>query len=267
MDMADYVVTEAGFGADLGAEKFIDIKCRQTGIKPELIIIVATIRAMKYHGGKDRDLLNEEDLVSLEKGFSNLQRHIENCNKHFGLNILVAINHFHSDTSSEIKFVQSKVAELGFKAILCSHWGEGSKGAQELAKESIRLLEKPSTFNYLYESSDSIVSKLETIARKIYHAKDVVFESEALEQLKDVEDNYADFPVCIAKTPYSFSSDPKNLGAASDHSLVVTEIRLARGAGFIVAICGAVMTMPGLPIKPASEDIFVNKKGEIEGLS
>ena len=267
MDMADYVVTEAGFGADLGAEKFIDIKCRQTGLKPGLIIIVATIRAMKYHGGKDKALLNEEDLVALEKGFSNLQRHIENCNEHFGLNILVAINHFQSDTSSEIELVQNKVTELGFKAIVCSHWGEGSKGAEELAKESINLLKSPSTFNYLYDINDSIVSKLESIAHKIYHAKDVVFEDEALEQLNDVKDKYAHFPVCIAKTPYSFSSDPKNIGATKDHSLVIREIRLARGAGFIVAICGSLMTMPGLPIKPASEEIFVNKRGEIEGLS
>jgi len=267
MNMAEYVVTEAGFGADLGAEKFIDIKCRQTGLEPDLVVIVATVRAMKYHGGKEKDKLNDEDLIALERGFSNLQRHIENCNKHFGLNILVAINHFKSDSLEEIDLVQKKVKELGFKAILCSHWSEGGKGAESLANESIRLLQSPSKFNFLYEINDSIVKKIEIIANKIYHAKDVVYEDGALEQLKQVKDKYAHLPVCIAKTPYSFSSDPKNVGAATDHTLIIREIRLARGAGFIIAICGSLMTMPGLPLIPASEEIFVNKDGEIEGLS
>ena len=266
-DMADYVVTEAGFGSDLGAEKFIDIKCRQTGLEPSLIVIVATIRAMKYHGGKKVEELNNEDLASLEKGFSNLERHIENCSKHFGLNLVVAINHFQTDTDEEVKLVQEKVDKLGFKAILCSHWGEGSKGAELLAKEAINLAEKPNQFKFLYDTKDSIKSKLITIAQNIYRAKDVIFEDEALSQLNVIEDEYAHLPVCIAKTPYSFSGDAKAIGAVSDHTLTIREIRLARGAGFIVAICGSVMTMPGLPLKPASEGIALNTSGEIEGLS
>ena len=266
-DMADYVVTEAGFGSDLGAEKFIDIKCRQTGLEPSLIVIVATIRAMKYHGGKKVEELNNEDLASLEKGFSNLERHIENCSKHFGLNLVVAINHFQTDTDEEVKLVQEKVDKLGFKAILCSHWGEGSKGAALLAKEAINLAEKPNQFKFLYDTKDSIKSKLITIAQNIYRAKDVIFEDEALSQLNVIEDEYAHLPVCIAKTPYSFSGDAKAIGAVSDHTLTIREIRLARGAGFIVAICGSVMTMPGLPLKPASEGIAINTFGEIEGLS
>ena len=266
-NVANYVVTEAGFGADLGAEKFIDIKCRQTGLEPNVIVIVATIRAMKYHGGKKVEELNNEDLVTLEKGFSNLERHIENCSQHYGLNLVVGINHFKTDTDQEIKLVQEKVEKLGFKAILCSHWGEGSKGAELLAKEAISLAEKPNQFKYLYDSKDSIKSKLNTIAQKIYRAKDVIFEDEALSQLDVIEDEYAHLPVCIAKTPYSFSGDAKEIGAASGHTLTIREIRLVRGAGFIVAICGSVMTMPGLPLKPASEGITVNSSGEIEGLS
>ena len=266
-NMAEYVVTEAGFGADLGAEKFIDIKCRQTGLEPSLIVIVATIRAMKYHGGKKVEDLNNEDLDALEKGFANLERHIENCSQHYGLNLVVGINHFKTDTDEEIKLVQEKVEKLGFKAILCSHWGEGSKGAELLAKEAINLVDKPNQFKYLYDTKDSIKSKLNTIAQNIYRAKDVMFEDEALKQLNLIEDEYAHFPVCIAKTPYSFSGDAKEIGAVSDHTLTIREIRLVRGAGFIVAICGSVMTMPGLPLKPASEGIAINSSGEIEGLS
>ena len=266
-NMAEYVVTEAGFGADLGAEKFIDIKCRQTGLEPSLIVIVATIRAMKYHGGKKVEDLNNEDLDALEKGFANLERHIENCSQHYGLNLVVGINHFKTDTDEEIKLIQEKVEKLGFKAILCSHWGEGSKGAELLAKEAINLVDKPNQFKYLYDTKDSIKSKLNTIAQNIYRAKDVMFEDEALKQLNLIEDEYAHFPVCIAKTPYSFSGDAKEIGAVSDHILTIREIRLVRGAGFIVAICGSVMTMPGLPLKPASEGIAINSSGEIEGLS
>lgn len=266
-NMAEYVVTEAGFGADLGAEKFIDIKCRQTGLEPSLIVIVATIRAMKYHGGKKVEDLNNEDLDALEKGFANLERHIENCSQHYGLNLVVGINHFKTDTDEEIKLIQEKVEKLGFKAILCSHWGKGSKGAELLAKETINLVDKPNQFKYLYDTKDSIKSKLNTIAQNIYRAKDVMFEDEALKQLNLIEDEYAHFPVCIAKTPYSFSGDAKEIGAVSDHTLTIREIRLVRGAGFIVAICGSVMTMPGLPLKPASEGIAINSSGEIEGLS
>jgi formate--tetrahydrofolate ligase len=266
-NMAEYVVTEAGFGADLGAEKFIDIKCRQTGLEPNLIVIVATIRAMKYHGGKKVEELNNEDLVALEKGFANLERHIENCSQHYGLNLVVAINHFQTDTDKEVNLIQAKVDKLGFKAILCSHWGEGSKGAELLAKEAINLVEKPNEFKYLYDTKDSIKSKINTIAQNIYRAKDVMFEDEALSKLNLIEDEYAHLPVCIAKTPYSFSGDAKEIGAVSEHILTIREIRLVRGAGFIVAICGSVMTMPGLPLKPASEGIAINSSGEIEGLS
>jgi formate--tetrahydrofolate ligase len=269
MSIADFVVTEAGFGADLGVEKFIDIKCRQTGLIPDLIVIVATIKAMKYHGGNEVDQLKQEDLNALKQGFPNLERHINNCHEHFGINVLVAINHFETDTPAEIEFIQDAVKALGFEAILCKHWGEGPKGAENLAKSVIKLLEEPptSSFKFLYEDEDSIINKLEKVARKIYHADKLIFEKEALTQLKEIEVEYRLFPVCIAKTPYSFSSDPKSRGVVSNHSLVIREVRLVRGAGFILAICGALMTIPGLPLVPASEGITVNAEGEIEGLS
>jgi formate--tetrahydrofolate ligase len=269
LSLADYVVTEAGFGADLGAEKFIDIKCRATGLNPDIIVLVATIRALKYHGGLEKDELNGENLVALEKGFANLSRHIKNCNEHYGKEVVVALNHFALDTDQEIQFVQDAVKDLGASCFVCRHWADGPKGAMDLANGIIEMLKladkKP--IKYVYDLDASLSEKIETIAKKIYHAKDVKFEPEALEQLEDLSKKYNDFPVCIAKTPYSFSSDPAQRGAASDHTLAVRELRLSRGAGFIVAVCGDLMTMPGLPKVPASEHIYVDKSGFIVGLS
>jgi formate--tetrahydrofolate ligase len=267
LDLADYVVTEAGFGADLGAEKFIDIKCRKTGITPDLVVIVATIRAIKFHGGVKKEDLNQENSEALREGFKNLERHITNCNQHFGLNVLVAINKFQTDTDSEVEFVQNKVKDLGFEAILCEHWEKGADGAEALALAAIDLVDKPSQFKFLYNNEQSLESKIETIAKNIYHADEVIYEDEASKQLKELELKYSSFPVCIAKTPYSFSSDPALKGAASNHKLNIRELRLARGAEFIVAICGSLMTLPGLPKKPASEMIGISVDGLIEGLS
>ena len=267
LDLADIVVTEAGFGADLGAEKFIDIKCRQTGISPDLVVIVATIRALKYHGGVKKDNLDKEDVTALNKGFENLKRHIDNCHKNFGLNVLVGINRFQSDTENEIKIVQDQVKSLGFDAILCEHWEKGADGAKDLALAALDWLKRPSNFKFLYKNEQSLISKIETIAKNIYHADQVVFEDDALTQINELELKYSSLPVCIAKTPYSFSSDPELKGAVSNHKLNIRELRLVRGAGFIVAICGSLMTLPGLPKKPASEIIGVNSNGSIEGLS
>ena len=267
LDLADFVVTEAGFGADLGAEKFIDIKCRQTGITPDLVVIVATIRALKYHGGVKKENLGKEDPGALKEGFKNLERHINNCHQQFGLNVLVGINKFQSDTDGEIKFVQDRVKSLGFEAILCEHWEKGADGAEDLALAVLNWVEKPSNFKFLYQKEQSLTIKIETIAKNIYHADQVIYEDEALSQLNELESKYSTLPVCIAKTPYSFSSDPELKGAASNHKLNIRELRLVRGAGFIVAICGSLMTLPGLPKKPASETIGISSNGLIEGLS
>ena len=268
MDLADYVITEAGFGADLGAEKFINIKCRQTGLSPDLIVIVATIKALKFHGGIELDQITKENIGALKKGFENLSRHIQNCNEHYGLNVVVAINQFNTDTAAEIELVQSMVKNLGFEAILCTHWGDGPKGAEALANKVISLTENEPTkqLKLLYPDNASIKEKLEVIAKKIYHANAVTFEDKALLQIDSIPKDCLHFPVCIAKTPYSFSAESSARGAASNHNLLVREINLVRGAGFIVAICGDVMRMPGLPKIPASNSMTVTD-GKIQGLS
>ena len=268
MDLADYVITEAGFGADLGAEKFINIKCRQTGLSPDLIVIVATIKALKFHGGIELDQITKENIGALKKGFENLSRHIQNCNEHYGLNVVVAINQFNTDTAAEIELVQSMVKNLGFEAILCTHWGDGPKGAEALANKVISLTENEPTkqLKLLYPDNASIKEKLEVIAKKIYHASAVTFEDKALLQIDSIPKDCLHFPVCIAKTPYSFSAESSARGAASNHNLLVREINLVRGAGFIVAICGDVMRMPGLPKIPASNSMTVTD-GKIQGLS
>ena len=268
MDLADYVITEAGFGADLGAEKFINIKCRQTGLSPDLIVIVATIKALKFHGGIELDQITKENIGALKKGFENLSRHIQNCNEHYGLNLVVAINQFNTDTAAEIELVQNMVKNLGFEAILCTHWGDGPKGAEALANKVISLTENEPTkqLKLLYPDNASIKEKLEVIAKKIYHASAVTFEDKALLQIDSIPKDCLHFPVCIAKTPYSFSAESSARGAASNHNLLVREINLVRGAGFIVAICGDVMRMPGLPKIPASNSMTVTD-GKIQGLS
>ena len=269
LKLADYVVTEAGFGADLGAEKFIDIKCRQSGLQPSLAVLVATVRALKYHGGVDVKALNTENLDALQLGMCNLVRHINNLKQHFGLQVIVAINYFATDTQAEIALLIAETEKLGVKAILCKHWAQGGEGALALASEVLASIDKPSAdvFKFLYDGNLAILQKIETIAKKIYGAHNVTLSDSAAATLKVLENEYQDFPVCIAKTQYSLSSDPTLRGSPAGHTLNVRELRLSRGAKFIVVICGDVMTMPGLPKTPASEHIGVSLQGKITGLS
>ena len=266
LKLADYVVTEAGFGADLGAEKFIDIKCRKTGLEPDAVVLVATVRALKYHGGVEVAHLNAENLTALKSGISNLQKHVQNL-KQFGLNVVVAINHFTSDTDAEIALLQTEATNLGIEAIVCRHWADGGSGALQLAKKVINMTGSSThDFKFLYPDSMPILQKIETVAQKIYGAHGIALSEKAQETLARLQE-YSHFPVCIAKTQYSFSSDPSLRGAPTDHVLQVRELRLSRGAEFIVAICGDLMTMPGLPVHAASEHINVNENGMITGLS
>ena len=267
LKLADYVVTEAGFGADLGAEKFLDIKCRKSNLKPSCVVIVATIRALKMHGGVAKDDLKTENVEALKKGLVNLQRHIENVKK-FGLPVAVAVNHFIKDTDNEVKALIEFCDDMGVKASLCTHWANGGEGTKELATHVVELCEKnDDKFKFLYESKTPLFKKIETIAKEIYRADQVIADTKIREQLKSFEEaGYGDFPICIAKTQYSFSTDPSLKGAPTGHALPIREIKLSSGAEFIVVICGSVMTMPGLPRVPAADSIKLNKDGEIEGL-
>ena len=267
LKLADYVVTEAGFGADLGAEKFLDIKCRKSNLKPSCVVIVATIRALKMHGGVAKDDLKIENVDAVKKGLINLERHIENVKK-FDLPVAVAVNHFIKDTDNEVKALIDFCDNLGVKASLCTHWANGGEGTKELAAHVAELCEKDGAkFKFLYESKIPLFKKIETIAKEIYRADEVIADTKIRDQLKGFEEaGYGDFPICIAKTQYSFSTDPSLKGAPTGHSLPIREIRLSSGAEFIVVVCGAVMTMPGLPRVPAADSIKLNKDGEIEGL-
>ena len=267
LKLADYVVTEAGFGADLGAEKFLDIKCRKSGIKPDCVVIVATIRALKMHGGISKDELKNENVNALKKGLVNLERHINNTRK-FGLPVTIAVNHFITDTDKEMKTLLDFCKTQGVKASKCTHWSDGSEGTKELAKNVVTICEENrDTFKYLYEDKLPLFKKIEKIAQEIYHASEVVADTKVRQQLKDFEEKgYGNLPVCIAKTQYSFSTDPNLKGAPTGHVLPVREVRLSSGAEFIVVVCGEIMTMPGLPRVPAADSIKLNDKGEIEGL-
>ena len=267
LKLADYVVTEAGFGADLGAEKFLDIKCRKSGIKPDCVVIVATIRALKMHGGISKDELKNENVNALKKGLVNLERHINNTRK-FGLPVTIAVNHFITDTDKEMKTLLDFCKTQGVKASKCTHWSNGSEGTKELAKNVVTICEENrDTFKYLYEDKLPLFKKIEKIAQEIYHASEVVADTKVRKQLKDFEEKgYGKLPVCIAKTQYSFSTDPNLKGAPTGHVLPVREVRLSSGAEFIVVVCGEIMTMPGLPRVPAADSIKLNDKGEIEGL-
>jgi len=267
LKLADYVVTEAGFGADLGAEKFLDIKCRKSNLKPSCVVIVATIRALKMHGGVAKDDLKNENVEALKKGLVNLERHIENVKK-FGLPVAIAVNHFIKDTDSEVKALIDFCENLGVKASLCTHWANGGEGTKELAAHVADLCEKKDAkFNFLYESKTPLFKKIETIAKEIYRADEVIADTKIRDQLKGFEEaGYGELPICVAKTQYSFSTDPNLKGAPSGHVLPVREIRLSSGAEFIVVVCGAIMTMPGLPRVPAADSIKLNDKGDIEGL-
>lgn len=267
LSLADYVVTEAGFGADLGAEKFLDIKCRQAGLAPDLAVVVATVRALKLQGGADAKELTQEDVGAVERGLANLLRHVENLKK-FGLPVLVAINAFTSDTAAEWTAIEKACAAAGTKAIRAKHWADGGAGAEELARAAVAQIDKgEAKFEFLYPDEAPLKTKIEIIAREIYRASGVSFASAASKRLKVIEDSgFGKFPVCMAKTQYSFSADPDLKGAPTGHVLPVREVRLSAGAGFVVALAGDVMTMPGLPKIPAAEAIGLTQDGEIDGI-
>ena len=268
LKLSEYVVTEAGFGADLGAEKFLNIKCRKAGIQPNCAVIVATVRALKMHGGVKKDDLKKENIEALRNGLPNLERHINNIKK-FGLEITVAINHFITDTDKEVKIIEEHCSKLGVKAIVCMHWAKGGEGTKELANHVVELCQKAKKENFklLYSNDVSLWQKIETIAKEIYGASEVVADTRIRDKLKKIqEDGFDKLPICVAKTQYSFSTDPDLKGAPTGHVLPIREIKLSSGAEFIVVICGSIMTMPGLPRIPAAQSIKLNNKGEIEGL-
>ncbi|KAA0972036.1 formate--tetrahydrofolate ligase [Aureimonas fodinaquatilis] len=266
--LADYVVAEAGFGADLGAEKFFDIKCRKAGLRPDAAVIVATVRAIKMNGGVARSDLGSENVEAVRKGAANLGRHIENV-RSFGVPVIVAINHFGTDTAAELEALKTYVARLGVEAVLCRHWAEGSAGILELAEKVAALADSGTAdFAPLYSDELPLLEKIETVVKRIYRGRAVTAEPQVLNQLEAFEEQgFGHLPVCLAKTPYSFSTDPRLLGAPENHIVHVREVRLAAGAGFVVAICGDIMTMPGLPRVPAAEHIYLDEQAQIEGLS
>ena len=267
LKLADYVITEAGFGADLGAEKFFDIKCRKAGLEPSAVVLVATIRALKYHGGVDKDQLNSENLKALEKGMVNLERHFNNMQNNFGLPCIICINHFVNDTDAEVELLKSKAESMGTKVVTSKHWADGGAGAEDLAKTVVEIVDSHSgKHKYVYEDSDSLWEKIEAVATKIYGASGITAPPNVRAQIDKLNEDYGSYPVCIAKTQMSFSADPSVRGAPSGHTVAITEARLASGAGFIVVIAGNMMTMPGLPKVPAAEKIDVDSDGKIVGL-
>jgi formate--tetrahydrofolate ligase len=267
LKLADYVVTEAGFGADLGAEKFIDIKCRKAGLQPRAAVIVATVRALKYHGGVELADLKNENLGALEQGVVNLERHIDNVRNNYGLQCVVAINRRSEDTEREIKLLIDRIGSKGVRVVAATHFADGGRGALELGREVMRLCEQPSGFHYVYEDSASLWDKMKAIATKIYHASDITADAKVRNQIRQLQEGgYGHYPVCVAKTQYSFSTDPKLRGAPEGHVVAIREVRLAAGAEFVVMICGDIMTMPGLPKVPAANSIDVDDSGRITGL-
>ena len=267
MKLADYAITEAGFGADLGAEKFLDIKCRMAGLHPSAVVIVATVRALKYNGGVPKADLNNENLEALEKGLPNLMQHVENITKVYGLPCVVAINRFPMDTEAELKLIEDKCHEVGVNVALSEVWAKGGEGGEELAKEVIRLCETESEFHYCYETDTTIEEKLDAIVKKIYHGDGVVLTDAAKKQAKRLTElGFGNYPICMAKTQYSFSDNAKLLGAPKNFTVTVRNLKVSAGAGFIVALTGDIMTMPGLPKVPAAEKIDVDENGRITGL-
>ncbi len=267
LKLADYVVTEAGFGADLGAEKFIDIKCRMAGLKPSAVVLVATVRALKFHGGVNKEDLNQENLAALEKGFENLERHYHNITQHYGLPCVVSVNHFTFDTEAEINLLKAKCKTIGATCVVAKHWAEGGAGAENLASEIINITEhREPGCTYVYDENLSLWEKMEAIATKLYGASGITASTKIKAQLKTWDESYGKFPVCIAKTQMSFSTNPSLKGAPSGHIVEINEVRLANGAGFIVAVAGDMMTMPGLPKEPAAERIDIDDDGKITGL-
>ena len=254
--LADYVVTEAGFGADLGAEKFLDIKCRKSGLRPSAAVIVATVRAMKYHGGADLKTITEENLSALDKGIVNLERHVENVSTVYGIPCVVSINRFNSDTPAEIDMLKQRMSALGVKVVLATHWSDGGKGAAELAQIVVELCDQPSTPRFVYEENETLWDKINLIAKRVYRASEVTCDAKVRAQIRKLQDDgYGHYPVCVAKTQYSFSTDPQLRGAPEGHVINVREVRLAAGAEFVVMVCGDIMTMPGLPKVPSAAKI------------
>ena len=267
LKLADYTITEAGFGADLGAEKFLDIKCRKTGLKPDAVVIVATIKAIKYHGGVEKEKIQEENIEGIEKGIDNLYKHIDNIKNKFGLNVIVALNKYASDTEKEIEYIKEKLANKNIELSVVEGWAKGGDGAIDIANKLVKLSQQPNEFKYIYNDSDSIKEKILKIAKNIYYAKDVKFSEEAEKQIENIEKmGYAKLPICIAKTQYSFSDDPKNLECKDDYNINVRGVELKNGAGFVVVLAGKIMTMPGLPKVPAAESIDIDEDGEIVGI-
>ena len=267
LKLGDYVITEAGFGADLGAEKFLDIKCRVANLKPDAVVCVATIKALKYHGGMPKEDIKQESIEYLANGFANLEKHIDNLKKVYGLNVIVAINKYTHDTQKEIDFLQNKLQEKGIGLSLVESWEKGGEGAQDLAKQIVELVEKPSNFTFAYELDKTIEEKIEQIATKVYGAEGVEFSEDALQKIKEITNlGYGKLPVCIAKTQYSLSDDPKNLECKEPFKIHVQDVILRAGAEFIVVITGKIMTMPGLPKVPAAENIDLDENNEIVGI-
>ena len=267
LKLADYVVTEAGFGADLGAEKFLDIKCRKTGLKPDAVILVATLKAIKYHGGVEKEEIQKENLQGLEKGMDNLYRHIDHLKNQFGLNVIVALNQYATDTEKEIQWFQEQLKERDIEVSLVQGWEKGGEGATDIANKLVDLTNKTENFQMLYQDEDSIEEKIQKVATKIYGAKEVEYLEEAKKEIQKIEElGYGNLPVCIAKTQYSFSDDPKNLSCDNDYNFHVREVELKAGAGFVVVLAGKIMTMPGLPKVPAAEQIDIDEEGNIIGI-
>ena len=267
MKLADYTITEAGFGADLGAEKFLDIKCRKAGIKPDAVVIVATIKALKYHGGIEKEKIQDENIEGLERGMSNLYKHIENIKEKFGLNVIVAINKYNTDTSSEIEFIQDKLKDINIETSVVEGWAKGGEGAVDIAQKLVEMTQKSTDIKYVYDLQDDIKTKIEKVAKQIYGASNVHFEENASAEIERIENmGYGNLPICIAKTQYSFSDDAKNLECKEPFEITIRDINLKAGAGFVVAIAGKIMTMPGLPKVPSAENIDINENEEIVGL-
>lgn len=268
LKLGDYVVTEAGFGADLGAEKFVDIKCRKSGLRPDAVVVVATVRALKHHGGVDAKDLNKPDLAALERGMANLERHVDNVRNRYGLPCVVSVNHFTSDTHEELDLLRSHLERLGVPMVVARHWADGSQGAEELARKVVHIVEGgTSNMRFVYEDSDTLWDKMKAIATKVYGAADISAEAAVKARIQKLQDDgYGHYPVCVAKTQYSFSTDPKLRAAPSGHVVNIREVRLAAGAEFVVMICGEIMTMPGLPKEPSSIRIDVDDDGKISGL-
>ena len=267
MKLADYSITEAGFGADLGAEKFLDIKCRKAQIKPDAVVIVATIKALKYHGGVEKEKIQEENFEGLQNGMKNLYKHIENLKNKFGLNVIVAINKYNTDISREIEYVQADLAKKGIESSVVDGWAEGGNGAIDIAKKIVKLANVQENFKYIYKNQDDIKTKIQKVAKEIYGATEVEFSKKAIEEIERIEKlGFGELPVCIAKTQYSLSDDAKNLECKEPFKLTIRDINLKAGAGFVVAIAGKIMTMPGLPRVPAAESIDIDENGEIVGI-